>query len=178
MNTSKTCSFIGHRNAILSDLQITYLYNLIENLVVCQHVDIFIIGSRSKFNDICHKIVTDIKMKHHHIQRLAYTCKHEVCVLANKKSLLEKTYTRLSNKKINLLEMENEVEFKNKYLCGKASYIKRNFAIIDDSDFCIFYYNKNYTPKTTNSGTAIAYNYAIWKNNKYNNKIIYNIFET
>ena len=48
--------------------------------------------------------------------------------------------------------------------------------MIDKADFCIFYYNENYTPikksnnlffadKQTNSGTKIAYNYAI-KNKK------------
>ena len=60
---------------------------------------------------------------------------------------------------------------------GKASYIERNQAMIDDSDICIFYYDENYIPKqkrisnksivglytSKNSGTAIAYRYATQK---------------
>ncbi len=53
---------------------------------------------------------------------------------------------------------------KTKYDAGRASYVERNQAMINDSDFCIFYYNKNYIPKTkTKSGTKIAYEYALRK---------------
>ena len=47
---------------------------------------------------------------------------------------------------------------------GKASYILRNQKMIDASDFCVFYYDKNYIPltnKQTNSGTHLAYQYAV-----------------
>ena len=68
---------------------------------------------------------------------------------------------------------EEEFEHKTKYEAGKASYIKRNQAMIDDSDFCVFYYNEDYTPSTkTNSGTKIAYKYAI----KMKKKVI-NLFK-
>ncbi len=68
------------------------------------------------------------------------------------------------NKKVYLLGFEEEFEHKTKYEAGKASYVERNQAMIDDSDFCAFYYNKNYLPSTkTNSGTKIACEYAIRK---------------
>ena len=56
--------------------------------------------------------------------------------------------------------------------CGKLSYVKRNQAMIDNSKYCIFYYNKDYLPPLrkiskhsatfyqSKSGTAIAYKYA------------------
>ena len=60
-----------------------------------------------------------------------------------------------------MLGFEKEVEHKTKFQAGKASYIERNQAMIIDSDFCVFYYDKNYVPLTkTNSGTKIAYEYA------------------
>ncbi len=78
--------------------------------------------------------------------------------------------------------MEEEVEYKNKWTSNKASYIERNFAMIDASDICVFYYDENYKPLLRKyskkcigyyqpkSGTALAYKYA-----KQKNKIIYNV---
>ena len=77
------------------------------------------------------------------------------------------------NKEEYLLGFEEEFEHKTKYEAGRASYVERNQAMIDDSDFCVFYYDKNYTPLTqTNSGTKIAYLYAIKKK-----KIVINLFD-
>ena len=46
-------------------------------------------------------------------------------------------------------------------LCaGKASYVKRNCEMIDNSRFCIVYYKEDYTPKSRKSGTKIAFTYA------------------
>ena len=72
------------------------------------------------------------------------------------------------------------------YTSGKAVYVERNQYIIDKSDYCIFYYYKEYKPPikviskkyaipiTTSgkSGTEIAYKYAIGKK-----KQVLNIFE-
>lgn len=66
-----------------------------------------------------------------------------------------------------MLGFEEEFENKTKYKARKASYIERNYAMINDSDFCVFYYNEKYVPLTkTNSGTKIAYDYAISKHKK------------
>ena len=60
--------------------------------------------------------------------------------------------------------------------------MKRNQAMINDSDYCVFYYDEKYEPELRkysknsigyyqpNSGTKLAYNYA-----KSKRKIIYNI---
>ncbi len=69
---------------------------------------------------------------------------------------------------------------------GIASYVKRNQAMIRESDICVFYYDENYLPKRRKmnkhsisdyqpkSGTAVAYEYAVSKNKKiiniYSNK--------
>ena len=88
-------------------------------------------------------------------------------MLENERACWEKIYSRLEKYHIGLFCVEEEVEYKTKWTSGKAQYVERNQAMIDDSDFCIFYYNKNYHPQTkTNSGTKIAYDYALRKNKK------------
>lgn len=79
---------------------------------------------------------------------------------------------------------EKEREFNSKFTAGKSSYIERNIAMIDDSNYCIFYYDKNYQPALRKlskksisnyqpkNGTKIAYNYA-----KHKKKIILNLFK-
>ena len=49
---------------------------------------------------------------------------------------------------------------------GKAVYIKRNREMIDKSRFCVFYYSKTSEPTKRNSGTKIAYDYAVHKKRK------------
>ena len=66
-----------------------------------------------------------------------------------------------------MLGFEEEFEHKTKYEAGRASYVERNQAMINDSDYCVFYYDKNYFPLTrTKSGTKLAYEYAVRKNKK------------
>ena len=55
--------------------------------------------------------------------------------------------------------MEEEVEHKTKYTAGKASYIERNFAMIDDSDYCIFYYDNNYKPNMNSKKKLVVLKY-------------------
>ena len=57
-----------------------------------------------------------------------------------------------------VLAFDKEVEFDGKHVAGKSSYVQRNYAMINDSDYCLFYYNTN--GKTANSGTRQAYTYA------------------
>ena len=133
---------------------------------------IFLFGSRSSFNSMCHQIITDLKEKYPHIKRVSYTCKSETCVLEKEKNKWEELYSTILKKDISLLCFEEEVEHKNKYTANKASYIERNQSMIDSSDFCIFYCEENYLPEIRkfsknsagfyqpNSGTKLALNYA------------------
>ena len=80
--------------------------------------------------------------------------------------------------------MQEEVEHKTKWTSGRASYVERNQAMIDKSDYCIFYYNEDYLPPRRKyskrcitdyqpkSGTALAYHYA-----EQNKKIIKNFYD-
>lgn len=44
---------------------------------------------------------------------------------------------------------------------GRAVYIKRNYQMIDQSHFCVIYFDENNIPATRESGTKIALEYAI-----------------
>lgn len=78
--------------------------------------------------------------------------------------------------------VEEEIEHKTKYTSGRVSYVERNQAIINDSDYCIFYYDEKYQPEMRKhskrcvgyyqpkSGAALAHTYA-----KQKKKIIINV---
>ena len=167
MEKHKSCSFFGHRKIILNDKLKLLIKENVEDLIVNHKVENFFFGSKSEFNDLCHLIVTELKAKYPNIKRINYTCKSESCTLDTNIEELEKKYFQVLKKEIKLQGYEKEIEFKTKYLAGKASYIERNQAMIDDSDFCVFYYNESYIPTNkTNSGTKIAYKYALKRNKK------------
>ena len=175
----KTCSFFGHRKIEETEDLKSRLKSVITHLIENEQVEVFLFGSRSDFNSLCHAIVTELKESHYpHIQRRAYTCRSETCTLEKERAYWEKIYSRLENCPAVLLGVEEEVEHKTKWTSGKAQYVKRNQAMIDDSDFCVFYYNEEYTPplrkRSRNalspyqpkSGTKLAYKYATQKKKK------------
>lgn len=176
------CCFIGHRNTSVSDVMLIDLKKTIEDLIVHHNVHSFLFGSRSNFDSLCYDIVTELKVKYPSIKRINYTCKSEACILESERKDWEKKYLQITKKEIHLQGFEEEVEHKNKYTSGRASYVTRNYAMIDDSTYCIFYYDKEYLPEMRKyskrdigyyqpkSGTALAYIYAMQKK-----KIIINV---
>ena len=122
--------------------------------------------------------VTELKTQYPHIVRKCYTCKSETCILESERAYWEKIYGHFYKEKTTLLGVEEEVEHKTKWTSGRASYVERNQAMIDDSDYCIFYYDEKYNPPMRKyskrsicsyqpkSGTALAYKYAKQKKKK------------
>ncbi len=164
MEKHKSCSFFGHRTIEINDILKEKIISTIEKLITKYKIQNFLFGSKSDFNDLCHLVVSELKAKYPNIKRICYTCKSESFTLESDREHLEKVYFKILNTTIHLLGFEEEVEHKTKYSAGKASYIERNQAMINDSDFCIFYYDENYIPSAkTNSGTKTAYNYALQK---------------
>ncbi len=173
MEKHKTCSFFGHRNIDINNKLKQKVKKCIKNLIINSNVQTFLFGSKSNFNDLCHLLVSELKEEYPNIKRICYTCKSEGCTLEVERKKREKSYSNFFNQEVQLLGFEEEFEHKTKHKAGKASYIERNQAMIEDSDFCVFYYNENYVPPIkTNSGTKIAYNYALRKNKK-----VINIFK-
>ena len=157
---SKNCSFFGHRKIEITKELKQKVKEVIEDLIVNKNVSYFLFGSKSKFNDLCHLVVTKLKEKYSYIERIEYTCKSEDCLLEKDKNKWEEINKQLLKNNSNLLFYDNEFEFKNKYVAGRASYIERNFSMIDDSFYCVCYCKLNSNVK---SGTQTAYQYAIRK---------------
>lgn len=183
METHKTCCFIGHRKIDVTEELKSEIKELIIKLID-MGVTNFLFGSRSQFDELCHEIVTEIKKEYPFIKRISYTCKSEKCVIESEREYLEKIYSATLKKPVKLMGFEEEFEHSTKYSAGKSSYIQRNFAMINNSNYCVFYYNENSQAQCTqnfkysvrnhqsHSGTQLAHKYAHQKK-----KIIYNLLK-
>ena len=164
MDKEKTCCFFGHRKIDETQELKNKLSEIIENLIVNENVDTFLFGSKSQFDDLCHKVVTELKEKYPHIKRMYVRSAFQHIPDWYEESLLqhyEDTY------------FPNHME-----KAGKASYVERNQEMINKSDFCVIYYDENYLPPRRKnsrrdlfdyqpkSGTAVAYDYAVKKKKK------------
>ena len=61
IDKEKTYCFFGHRKIDETAELKNNLRGIIENLIVNEKIDTFLFGSKSQFDDLCHKIVTDLK---------------------------------------------------------------------------------------------------------------------
>ena len=169
------CCFIGHRNVPDSEELRKKIWETAENLIKNDGATYFLFGSRSEFDSICHDVVTKLQNYYPNIQRIAYTCRHESAIMKNEKAEKEQVWSSILKRPVHIKDYDAEYEHPTKYTSGKASYVERNQAMINDSDFCVFYFDENYLPPRRKnskrdildyqpkSGTAIAYNYAVQK---------------
>ena len=65
---NKTCCFIGHRKIKESEELKNKMLETIEHLIKEKEVCIFLFGSKSKFDDFAHKIVTELQEKYPHCE--------------------------------------------------------------------------------------------------------------
>ena len=149
----KTCCFIGHRKIEGENELKDKLYDIVEKLIVNEHVDTFLFGSKSVFDKLCLKVVTSLKDKYPHIKRIYVRAEFQYINDDYKEYLLQSYDDTFYPEKISG--------------SGRAAYVERNKIMIDSSGICVMYYNENYTPqpkKATSSqpksGTKIAYEYA------------------
>lgn len=166
----KTCCFIGHRNAIGTPKLCEELRKTIITLIEEKGVKWFLFGSRSKFDDLCLNMITELQQEYPEIKRM-YVRSHYPYIEQWYKDYLLESYDDTL--------MPSGIEN-----AGKASYAERNQAMINASDFCVFYYNEEYKPPLRkqcrsalsayqpNSGTKLAYEYA-----KQKKKEIINLFK-
>ena len=182
--SGKSCCFIGHRNVEDTEELQHKIRETVEKLINDEGVTLFLFGSRSDFDSICHGIVTDLQEIYPNIKRTAYTCRHETATVKEDKAEKERIWSSILKQSVHIKDYDAEYEHPTKYTCGKASYAERNQAMINDSDFCVFYFDETYKPPRRKhgkhdladyqpkSGTAIAYAYAVQKK-----KRIYNLCE-
>lgn len=156
----KAC-FIGHRCIEKTKELICSLEETIVSLIN-KGVKTFLFGDMSEFNSVSWEVVSRIKEKYPHIKRIYVRSAFQYINESYKEYLLksyEETYFPQEISK-----------------AGKYAYVERNYVMIDDSTYCVFYYNQNYIPQVKrkskridlsvskrSSGTKIAYDYAIKK---------------
>ncbi len=119
----------------------------------------FLFGSMSEFDNLSWEIVTDLKKEHPNIRRVYVRSAFQH---------IDKSYEEYLLKSYEKTYFPSKIE-----KSGKYSYVERNYEMIDNSLYCVFYYNENYIATSKhNSGTKIAYKYAVKKK-----KIIFNIYK-
>ncbi len=143
----KTCCFFGHRKINETEELKLKLIKIIEKLIVDEKVDTFLFGSKSRFNSLCLELVTEIKEKYPHIKRVYVRAEYPY---------ISEYYENY------LLESYEDTYYPEKIInSGRASYLERNYEMIDNSQFCIVYYDKQGAPTTRKSGTKITFDYAM-----------------
>ena len=86
----KVCCFIGHRK-IEKSVELTQRVSaVIQDLMENKGVTIFLFGSRSEFDDLCHDIVTELQKNNPQIKRIMYTCRSEYACMKEKKEERER----------------------------------------------------------------------------------------
>lgn len=155
----KTCCIIGHRNFEKSGELEIEVKDIVTDLIEKQNVKNFLFGSRSEFTNFCYDIISKLMNKYSNLKRI----------------FIRAEYPIISNDYYNYLLgfYEESYFYSEKLITNKFSYIKRDKVMIDKSVFCIFYFNDKYIPQTkTQSGTRMAYEYALRKGKK-----IINVFD-
>lgn len=165
-----TCCFFGHRKIEATEELKRELRSIIENLMIKEKVDTFLFGSKSEFNSLCRQIVNELKEIYPDIKRVYFSI------------YPPSGYDQLPpGTSVSYEEIYHPEGISD---AGRATYVERNYAMIDQSEFCIVYNNEAYEvpngrrrniylpePKR-NSGTKVAFEYATTKK-----KSIINVFE-
>lgn len=170
-NDDKKCCFFGHRSIKETDNLKSSLQSIVEELIVKKGVKTFYFGSKSSFNDLCLDIVSGLKEKYQDIRRIYVRAEFPH---------IDDDYKNY------LLKFYDDTYYPEHMLnSGRAAYVERNQEMINHSDICVVYYDENYMPRRRrnsrrdltdyqpNSGTKIAYDYAVKKKRE-----IINVFES
>ena len=155
----KACSFFGHRDTPQTEELKEKVREIVERLIIEEGVDTFLFGSRSKFDELCHMVVTELKEKYPHIQRIAYLCKHESGCLAGEGKDEQRRIKELTGRDVYVREFEDIKKSSRVSSAGRASYVERNYWMVDESDFSIIYLLEGSKNLKRNGGTRIIYHY-------------------
>ena len=156
-----TCCFFGHRKIKITDELINRLNKIIEDLIVEKKVETFLFGSKSRFDKLCLKVVTELKKEYPHIRRIYVRAEFPY---------IDENYTAY------LLKRYDHTYYPERLInAGKAAYVERNYEMIDNSRYCVIYYDEDYIPPKRkksrrdlfehqpSSGTKLARDYAVKK---------------
>ena len=130
---SYTCCFLGHRKISENEWLRSKLYSIIENLIMRENIRVFLFGSNSQFEDLCRRIVSQLKEKYPNVKRVYVRAEYPH---------IDSKYTEY------LLQRYEETYYPEGMIsAGKAVYVERNRIMIDKSRFCVMYFDENYLPE-------------------------------
>ena len=174
VDMEKVCSFFGHRKIEKTTKLREQLINTVRWLITEKGVSKFLFGDKSLFDDFCQEVVKELKEEFSHIKRV----------------YVRTTYPELGEPYLGyiLRDFEDTCVPKGVENAGVARYVERNQAMINDSDYCIFYYNENYQPPRRKyakhyvgdyqpkSGTALSFEYACQRKRSGKDLTIINLY--
>ena len=147
-----TCCFFGHRTINETDELRTKITEVVEGLITDENVDTFLFGSKSEFDSLCLELVTALKEKYPHVKRIYVRAEYP---------FISDDY------RSRLLRYYDETYYPEKlHGAGRAAYVERNYEMINNSKYCIVYYDEQNTPAISKSGTKIALDNADRKGRK------------
>ena len=126
------CSFFGDGNCFCTEEVKSTVKKTVEKLITENGVNVFLFASRSEFELLCLKTVTELKNMYPHVRCL---------------------YVRAERGYVNEEYKEFVANNYDDTFCPFESSAKRNRYIIDNSEYCVF------GGKTANN-TKTAYKYA------------------
>ena len=183
VKTMRIC-FIGHQSVVDAEQLKIRIANTVSKLI-SDGADTFLFGSRSQFDTLCWEVVTELQTQYPNIKRLSYNTPHETAITSNEElRRFERIYAKTAGVDVRIKDYASDVKSQKSVNATKDTYIMRNQNMIDDSDVCVFYYDKSYLPPKRKqsknciwnyqprSGTAVAFDYA-----KRKNKRIINLFD-
>ena len=100
-------NFFWHRDTPQTEELKQKVREAVERLIVEKGVGTFLFGSRSKFDELCHMVVTELKEKYPHIRRIAYLCKHETACLVGAGMKMKKQIKKLTGRDVYVPEYED-----------------------------------------------------------------------
>lgn len=166
-----TVCFIGHRTVLNAEAVRADLFETVSALIG-KGADTFLFGSRSDFDFLCWEVVTALKGQFPNLKRICYNAPHEISFTSREeRESYEQFFSEMLHRKVHYADYEESINSLKSFTANKNAYIMRNQEMIENSDVCVFYYNKDYLPPKRKrdksflsiqpkSGTAIAFAYA------------------
>ena len=154
----KACSFFGHRDTEQTEELKQKVREIVVRLIIEEGVDTFLFGSRSNFDELCHIVVTELKEKYPHIQRIAYLCRHESGCLAGEGKDEQRRIKELTGRDVYVREFEDIKKSDRVNSAGRACYVERNYWMIEESHCLVLYCDEG--GKLKSSGTKLVWKYA------------------
>lgn len=139
----KICAILVPKIVIMNDKLKQLITDSIKKLIIEENVTKFLFGPKSNFGYACLSAVSELKKEYPHIQRICYVSKNEHYTIKNEDNNIKQYDSKQNYNCLQTICFDKEICFKNNYFTDNYSHFERNCKMIDESDICLFYYDKN-----------------------------------